>query len=49
MRETGIRVLVFQVPMEVLTAGGSLTYEEYHAVYEHTIGIFFAKKVSLLE
>ncbi len=49
MRETGIRALVFQVPMEVLTAGGSLTYEEYHAVYEHTIGIFFAKKVSILE
>jgi len=49
MKETGLCVRVFQVPMEVLTVGGSLTYEEYHAVYEHTIGIFFAKRVRPLE
>lgn len=45
MQETGIHAMVFQVPMEVLTAGKPVTYEEYHGLYTHTIGIFFAKKV----
>lgn len=48
MQETGIHALVFRVPMEVLTAGKPLTYDEYHEIYEKTIGIFFAKKVSKL-
>lgn len=48
MQETGLHVRVFGVPMEVLTAGCALSYEEYHALYENAIGVFFAKKVSLL-
>lgn len=49
MQETGMHVMVFGVPMEVLTAGGALTYEEYHTLYKNVIGTFFAKKVSLLQ
>lgn len=49
MSETGVKAWVFQVPMEVLAAGKSVTYEEYHELYEHTIGIFFAKKVWRME
>lgn len=45
MQETGIHVMVFQVPMEVLTAGKPVTYEEYSELYRRTLGIFFAKKV----
>ena len=48
MQETGIRAMVFCVPMEVLTAGSGMTYREYHKIYENTIGIFFAKRVSEL-
>lgn len=49
MLETGVKAWVFQVPMEVLTAGSPVTYEEYYELYEHTIGIFFAKKVRRME
>lgn len=49
MSETGVKAWVFQVPMEVLAAGETVTYEEYHELYEHTIGIFFAKKVWRME
>lgn len=49
MLETGVKAWVFQVPMEVLTAGRPVTYEEYHELYEHTLGIFFAKKVRRIE
>lgn len=48
MQETGLHVRVFGVPMEVLAAGCTLSYEEYHTLYENAIGVFFAKKVSLL-
>lgn len=45
MLETGIRAVVFRVPMEVLTAGGPLTYGEYHDIYEKVIGPVFARRV----
>lgn len=48
MQETGLKVCVFQVPMEVLTEGKPLTYEEYHSVYQETIGPVFARKVTAL-
>lgn len=49
MEETKIRALVFQVPMEVLTAGKPITYEEYHELYEKMIGPAFARRVTSLE
>lgn len=49
MSETGVKAWVFQVPMEVLAAKEPVTYEEYHELYEHTIGIFFAKRVWRME
>lgn len=48
MVETGLRVCVFQVPMEVLTDGTHITYDEYHRIYQETIGTVFARKVTLL-
>lgn len=48
MKETGLQVCVFQVPMEVLTDGSSVTYEEYHELYRDSIGAFFARKVTRL-
>lgn len=48
MVETGLRVCVFRVPMEVLTDGTHITYDEYHRIYRKTIGTVFARKVSLL-
>lgn len=48
MQETGIYVSVFQVPMELLTDGTSLTYEEYHQIYEKAVGTFFARRVMQL-
>lgn len=49
MKETGIRAVVFRVPMEVLTAGESINYEEYHEIYEKIIGPSFARKVTCME
>lgn len=49
MQETGIRVCVFQVPMEVLTDGKPMTFEEYHGIYRDSIGAAFARKVTRLE
>lgn len=48
MQETGIKVCVFQVPMEVLTDGRPFTYEEYHGIYRDSIGTVFARKVTRL-
>ena len=48
MVETGLRVCVFQVPMEVLTDGAHITYDEYHGIYRETIGTVFARKVTSL-
>lgn len=48
MQETGIYVSVFRVPMELLTDGKPLTYEEYHQVYEKAVGTFFARRVMRL-
>ena len=48
MKETGLKVCVFRVPMEVLTDGRPVTYEEYHGIYRDTIGTVFARKVTLL-
>lgn len=48
MQETGLKVCVFQVPMEVLTDGKPVTYEEYYEIYRETIGSVFAGKVTRL-
>lgn len=48
MQETGLKVCVFRVPMEVLTDGKPLTYDEYHSVYQETIGPAFARRVTAL-
>lgn len=49
MKETGIKVCVFRVPMEVLTAGKTIDYDEYYALYEKVIGPAFARRVVRLE
>lgn len=48
MQETELKVCVFRVPMEVLTDGKPLTYEEYHGLYRDSIGTVFARKVTRL-
>ena len=48
MQETGIKASVFQVPMEILTDGKPLTYEEYDRVYQEAIGPVFARQVRRL-
>lgn len=48
MKETGIKVCLFLVPMELLTDGKAVSFEEYYALYEHTIGPAFARKVERL-
>lgn len=47
MTETGLKVCVFKVPMEVLTDHKPLTYEEYHGIYRDSIGTVFARRVCL--
>lgn len=37
LRETGLTVSVFGVPMEVLSLNGPLTFREYHSVYRHIL------------
>ena len=48
MQETGIRVCVFHVPMEVLTDGKPVTYEEYRGIYREAMGAAASRKVRLL-
>ena len=48
MKETGIKVCLFLVPMELLTDGKAVSFEEYYDLYEHTIGPAFARKVERL-
>lgn len=48
MQETGIQVCVFQVPMEILTDGRPVTYEEYHGIYRDAMGTVSSRKVTLL-
>lgn len=48
MRETGICACVFKVPMEVLTDGKPVTFDEYHSIYRDSIGAVFARKVTRL-
>ena len=45
LKETGIHIRLFGVPMEILTEGKPITYEEYHEIYDFVIGAAFAKKV----
>lgn len=37
LKETGLTVSVFGVPMEVLSLNGPLTFREYHSVYRHIL------------
>lgn len=48
MKETGVKVCLFQIPMELLTDGQNMVFEEYHEFYEQTIGPVFARKVERL-
>lgn len=48
MKETGVKVCLFQVPMELLTDGQDMVFEEYYEFYEQTIGPVFARKVERL-
>ena len=48
LHETGIQVSVFQVPMELLTDGRPLTFEEYYGIYLTSIGPVFARQIKRL-
>lgn len=48
MQETAIQVRAFQVPMELLTDGKSVTFEEYYRLYQEAIGPFFARQIQRL-
>lgn len=48
MQETGLKVCLFGVPMEILTDGSVITYEEYHEIYQDIAGMVFARKVMRL-
>ena len=45
MKEVGVKVCLFGVDMELLTAEKSLTYEAYYEVYEKTFGVKLASNV----
>lgn len=49
LKETGIHIRLFGVPMEILTEGKPITYEEYHEVYDYIIGSTYASKVVKLQ
>ncbi len=42
--ETGIKVCLFQVPMELLTDGKNVSFEEYYALYEQYHRTRFCKE-----
>jgi len=45
MKDTGIEVVLFGTQMEILTAGRTVDYEEYHRLYQDTFGKKTAAKV----
>lgn len=45
MKETGIQVLLCGVPMELLTDGSAVSYEEYHDIYKYAVNPVFARKI----
>lgn len=45
LKETGIYISLFGVPMEILTEGKPLTYEEYHQLYTGAMGPTIARMV----
>jgi len=49
MKETGIYASLHGVPMELLTTGKQVSYEEYHAIYEKSIDQVFARSIIRLE
>ena len=49
MSETGIRVSIFDFPMELLIAGDkSLSFDEYHSIFYNIIGQAFSDNVKLI-
>lgn len=40
LKETGLFVNLFGVPMEILSLQGSFTFAEYYSVYKHLLGPF---------
>ena len=45
MNEMPYHVLLFGVEMEIMTYGGDVSFEEYHALYEMEIGKFISRWV----
>ena len=46
MQETGIRVRLCGVPMELLSFGCSITFDEYLDIYRHAVNPVFARKIT---
>lgn len=45
MGETGQKVILFGVPMEILTTGFDIDFDEYLDIYKNTLGMFAAYNV----
>ncbi len=48
LKESGVEVTLFGVPMELLYCSDLVTFDEYHALYENVFGSKFAEKVKLV-
>lgn len=47
LKESGVEVTLFGVPMELLYCTDPVTFDQYHALYENVFGSKFAQKVKL--
>ena len=45
MQETGIRISLCGVPMELMSDGKDVSFEEYHDIYKYAVNPVFARKV----
>ena len=48
MQETGIRISLCGVPMELMSDGKDVSFEEYHDIYKYAVNPVFARKVVLI-
>lgn len=48
LKESGVEVSLFGVPMELLHCTDIVTFDEYQALYESVFGIGFAKRVKFV-
>ena len=47
LKESGIEITLFGMPMELLYCTDPVTFDQYHALYDNVFGSKFAQKVKL--